>query len=269
MLTSSIAIVIGPTPPGTGVIAARDLGDRLEVDVAHEPVLGAVRADVDHGRARLDHVGRRPGAARRPRRPGCRRGGRRRPGRGSASGRWSRSRSPRAAGSRADADEVRAPDDDRLRPLQLDALVAQQLHHARPACRARAPGAPGRAGRRCGRQPVDVLGGVDRGDDASGSIGSGSGELDEDAVDVVVGPERARPGRAAPPRRSSARGRGGSTASGLLAGLALVARRRSARRGRRRRGRSPAPGVRPSPARTRRLLRRPGRGPRRRPPCRR
>ena len=57
VLTSSIAIVIGPTPPGTGVIAARDLAAGLEVDVADEPVVGAVRADVDHRGARTDHLG--------------------------------------------------------------------------------------------------------------------------------------------------------------------------------------------------------------------
>ena len=57
VLRSSIAIVIGPTPPGTGVIAPRPRR-RLEVDVADEAVVGPVDADVDHGRAGLDPVGR-------------------------------------------------------------------------------------------------------------------------------------------------------------------------------------------------------------------
>ena len=55
VFTSSIARVIGPTPPGTGVIArARSLG-RLEVHVADQPVVGA--------------VGARRRSPRRPRRP--------------------------------------------------------------------------------------------------------------------------------------------------------------------------------------------------------
>ena len=52
VFTSSIAIVIGPTPPGTGVIAPGDLLGRLEVDVPDQALVGAVGADVDHGRAR-------------------------------------------------------------------------------------------------------------------------------------------------------------------------------------------------------------------------
>ena len=71
-------MVIGPTPPGTGVIApatSRRLG---EVDVADQPRLAvgavdAVDADVDHRRARLDPVAARPSPAGRRRRPGCRR----------------------------------------------------------------------------------------------------------------------------------------------------------------------------------------------------
>ena len=39
VLRSSMAIVIGPTPPGTGVRSARDLG-RAGVDVADEPAVG-------------------------------------------------------------------------------------------------------------------------------------------------------------------------------------------------------------------------------------
>ncbi len=72
---SSIAIVIGPTPPGTGVIAPATCGDAGEVDVAAQLAVGvAVHADVDDDRARLDHVGgqrvRRGRPRRRRRRPG-------------------------------------------------------------------------------------------------------------------------------------------------------------------------------------------------------
>ena len=52
-------MVIGPTPPGTGVIHAGALLRRVEVDVAAELAVGQpVDADVDHDRARLDPVAR-------------------------------------------------------------------------------------------------------------------------------------------------------------------------------------------------------------------
>ena len=83
---SSIAIVIGPTPPGTGVIAAGLLRDGLEVHVAHQPVIGAVGAHVDHHRALAHHVGGHGARACRRRRPARRPRGRPRPGRACASG---------------------------------------------------------------------------------------------------------------------------------------------------------------------------------------
>ena len=56
VFASSIAIVIGPTPPGTGVICPGDLGDGVVVDVADQPASRAVHPDVDHGRAGLDPI---------------------------------------------------------------------------------------------------------------------------------------------------------------------------------------------------------------------
>ena len=58
VLASRQAIVIGPTPPGTGVIAPATCAAAGEVDVADEclPPRDAVDADVDHGRARLHPV---------------------------------------------------------------------------------------------------------------------------------------------------------------------------------------------------------------------
>ena len=54
MLASSIATVIGPTPPGTGVMQRRARA-RRELDVADElAVSDAVDADVDHDGAGLD-----------------------------------------------------------------------------------------------------------------------------------------------------------------------------------------------------------------------
>ena len=46
------------------------------------------------------------------------------------------------------ADQLRAADDDRLRALQLDPLVAQQLHHAGRRAGHQARACRGRAGRR-------------------------------------------------------------------------------------------------------------------------
>ena len=78
VLRRSIAIVIGPTPPGTGVRTAGPVDDGVEVHVAGEAVVEAVHPHVDHRRPRLDQVGARRGADRPPRRSGRRRAGRRR-----------------------------------------------------------------------------------------------------------------------------------------------------------------------------------------------
>ena len=52
VFTSSIAIVIGPTPPGTGVIAPATSLTASKSTSPTRPLVGAVGADVDHGRAR-------------------------------------------------------------------------------------------------------------------------------------------------------------------------------------------------------------------------
>ena len=89
MFASRQAIVIGPTPPGTGVIAPATSADAGEVDVADQPRLAVrpahpVDPDVDHRRPRLDPVGPDHARAARPRRPGCRRARRPPAGRGCA-----------------------------------------------------------------------------------------------------------------------------------------------------------------------------------------
>ena len=56
--SSRTAFVTGPTPPGTGVIAAATLAALVEVDVAHDPPVAHVDADVDDQRARMEHVRR-------------------------------------------------------------------------------------------------------------------------------------------------------------------------------------------------------------------
>ena len=54
---SSIVIVIGPTPPGTGVMNEAIGATDGEIDVAAQlAFVVAVDADVDDDRARLDHV---------------------------------------------------------------------------------------------------------------------------------------------------------------------------------------------------------------------
>ena len=158
-----------------------------------------------------------------------------------------RVRAPAAGCATGTADQLRAPDDDRLGPLQLDALVVEQLHHPGRGAGDQARRAAGRAGRRW----------------------SGSGRRRPCRGRSPRRPRRGRSGRgpAAGPgsrrRRRRRRARATSSSSSaswssageavvqrahprLLAGLVLVARRRSPRPGRRRRSPSPGPGVRPA-----------------------
>ena len=149
VLRSSIAIVIGPTPPGTGVIAPARSHRRVEVDVADEAVVGAVDADVDHDRARLDPVALdHPVAAD---------GGDQHVGAAADLGEVARARvadrdgrvgAEQQRGHRL-ADEVRAADDDGLGALELRRRAAASSsitpdRRARPQARA----ARARAGRR-------------------------------------------------------------------------------------------------------------------------
>ena len=163
VLRSSIAIVIGPTPRGTGVISARALGRRVEVDVADEAVVGAVDADVDHGRARLDPVALdHPRAADR----GDEHVGAAadlRAGRACASGRRSRSRCARAASARPACRRGRSG---RRRPPRRP-RARRRSGRAAPCSptgvHGRRPGRPlaSRPGRDR-REAVDVLGRVDQ-----------------------------------------------------------------------------------------------------------
>ena len=86
VLRSRQAIVIGPTPPGTGVIAPATL---IAASISTSPTRrclpsarrDAVDADIDDDRARLDPRRLEPSPADRSPRPGYRRGGRSRAGR--------------------------------------------------------------------------------------------------------------------------------------------------------------------------------------------
>ena len=53
---SSIAIVMGPTPPGTGVMNDVFGGDMLEIHIADQFPGHAVDPDIDHDRPLLHHV---------------------------------------------------------------------------------------------------------------------------------------------------------------------------------------------------------------------
>ena len=150
-MASSIAIVIGPTPPGTGVIAPATSLTGVEVDVADEPVVGAVGADVDHRRARLHHLG--ADQARRADRGDEDVGAR--ADRGEVAGARvadgdRRVLAEQQRGERP-ADQDRAAEDHRLGALDLGAGVAQQLDHALRRARHEARAALGEqpgAGRR-------------------------------------------------------------------------------------------------------------------------
>ena len=110
---------------------ARDVEDR-RIDVADElPVLRAVHADVDDGRARLHHVGRHE--------PGPADGGDEDVGAARVLGEIRRARVADRHGRvlREEqhrhrlADDLAAADDDRLLALQLDPVLGEHHHHAR------------------------------------------------------------------------------------------------------------------------------------------
>ena len=212
---SSIAIVIGPTPPGTGVIArARAAADSKSTS-PDEAVVGAVHADVDHGRARLDHVARdqaRPARRRRPARPRCRHTAprsrvrewqtvtvafcgeqqRRRPA--CRPGRCARRPPPRAPSSGVSYARSSSITPDGVAGTSAVAALHEQA----------------RVGR---RQPVDVLARVDRADvTRAASMWSGSGSCTMMPLTAGSAFSSRDQRRAARPRRCRPAGRGGSSA---------------------------------------------------------
>ena len=130
----------------------------------------------------------------------------------------------------------------------------EQLDHAGGRARAPGPACRWRAGRRWSgsgrRRPC--RGSIAR-DHRVGVDVLGQRQLDEDAVDVVVGVERADQRRAARPRWSSPRARGGPSASRPPRRPCACCARRSPRPGRRR----PAPSPGRARGRPRRRTRRP------------
>ncbi len=98
VLASSVAIVIGPTPPGTGVIHRRASFAAAKSTSPHSlPSARAIDADVDDDRARLDPVALHELRACRRRRRRCPPAARGPAGRASSSGRRSPCSAPSAA----------------------------------------------------------------------------------------------------------------------------------------------------------------------------
>ncbi len=179
------AIVIGPTPPGTGVIALATSLTASKSTSPCSPSSRPVHAHVDHGRSRLDPVGLdHPVAADRgdqdvgaPAHPGKVARARVAHGHGGVG-------AEQELGHRL-AEQVRAPDHDRLRALEGHAL--EQHHH--PGRRARPQtGESERQPPGVGHgEPVHVLVGIDPVGDHGAVQVVGHRELAEDPADRVVG----------------------------------------------------------------------------------
>ena len=191
VLTSSIARVMGPTPPGTGVIQpATSLTPPKSTSPQSFPFV-SVHADIDDDRPRLDHVPGKDVAL--------------------ADGRDDHVRLQRVGlevfrsavahghrrilrekhdGDRL-ADDVAASDHDGVLAFQV---VADGFEHLHAAVR-RAWTKAGAAHHQCARardvEAIDVLGGRDGLDDLLRVHVLGDRQLDEDAVHLGVGVQRA------------------------------------------------------------------------------
>ena len=125
----SIAIVIGPTPPGTGVIAPATGSTSSEVDVSAQSVVGAVDPDVDHGRPGLHVLGgdqlRHPDRGDQDIGPAA--DGGQIPGAGVADRDGGVTAQQQA--DQRPPDQVRPADDHGVGAFQLGSGVIQQLHH--------------------------------------------------------------------------------------------------------------------------------------------
>ena len=235
---------MGPTPPGTGVIAPATADHGLEVDVAGEAVLGAVHADVDHGRAGLHHLGGHEArdADRRHQHVRAPRHGRRGPG--CASGRPSRWRSRAAAAPRPACRPgrcARRRPPRRPRALRRPRAAAPSLPRAWPETGRRVRG---RAARRSTavRPSTSLSGSIVAITSAAVQVG-GQRELDQDAVDLVVRVQLGDQVDQVLLRRCRPAARGRSTGCRLRRRPCACWRRICARPGRRRPAPSRAPAV--------------------------
>ena len=190
--TSSIAIVIGPTPPGTGVIAPATCATPAKSTSPQSlPARVAVHADVDHDRARLDH--------RRRQRVGAADGGDDDVGAARVLGEIGR-----AAVADGDgrvglqqqqrhrlADGVAAADHDRVLAAQVDAGALDQRHAAPRRARAESRAGRRAAGRRSRsssrRRPCAAsIASITR----CGAMCARQRHLHQDAVHAAIGVER-------------------------------------------------------------------------------
>jgi hypothetical protein len=168
----------------------RLLGHRVEVDVAHEPIVGAVGAHVDDHSALADHVRRHElGDARRRdehvRPPAdLRQVARLRVAH--------RHRGVARQQQRCEwpPHQLRAADHDRLGAAQLHAFGVEQLHHARRRARHEPIAALDQAARVDGGEAVDVLRWVDQVDHRVRIDALRQRQLQQDAADRLVGVER-------------------------------------------------------------------------------
>ena len=177
-------MVIGPTPPGTGVIAPATSLRAAEIDVADQFAVDPVDADVDHGRAGLepvaldhvgpadrgdddvaaaDHVGKVAGAA---------------------VGDGDRAILPEQQLRHRLADDVRAADHDRLEPAEVAEPVLEHHDAAQRRARHQRILADRELAGIVDVKAVDILGRIDRADHRFLVDLAGQRQLDEDAVDA-------------------------------------------------------------------------------------
>ena len=190
VLRSSIAIVIGPTPPGTGVSSPAYVAHGVEVDVAAEALVEAVHADVDDRRAGLHRVGADQ--------PWDADGSYQHVGAGADSRQVARARMAdrdrRVALQQQVrewlADEVRAPHDHRLGALERDVVAVEQLDDPERGARPQSGRALQQAAGGDRRQRVDVLVGRDQRAQRRVVEASGQRALEQDpaarGVDVAA-----------------------------------------------------------------------------------
>ena len=188
-MRSRQAIVIGPTPPGTGVIAPATSLTASKSTSPQSTAVDAVHADVDHGRAGLDPVGAdHPRAAD---------GGDQDVGAAADLGEVARARvadGDRRVGSEQQlrhrlAEQVRAADHDGLGALERRAGLREQQHHAGRRARPQAVAAQRERAGAERRQAVDVLERVDEAGQLDAVEVVRDRELADDAADLRVGVE--------------------------------------------------------------------------------
>ena len=187
VFSSSIAMVIGPTPPGTGVIQpARSLAAANSTSPLSLPSGRRRDADIEHDRAGLDpvtanqsgladrnrqDVGLRDMAGEIPREAMADRDG------GAGQQQFQRQRP---------ADMVGCADDHRMLAADRHTDMPQQRHHAVGRGRTQDRHALAEAAEGIGVKAIDILDRIDALDDCGFVDVRRQRQLDEDAVDIVI-----------------------------------------------------------------------------------